>query len=697
MIYFKKIFFLFIFNYFLISQTIEYKIFGEIIDQSTLQPIQNVNIIIDNYEYGTYSNEFGYFEFNLNKNKNYTIHFSHVGYKKKKLSLKPNFKKNIINLEKSSIEYSPIIVKEAYLEHYISNSPIITEIITKNQIKKYSSTSVLELLEKVLPNIQIMQDSHGTTMTIQGLDSKYFLFLIDGNRMTGETTGNFDFSRLNITNIEKIEILNGGASSAFGSGAIGGVVNIVTNKNFKKFSLVAGSKQYSKNKDQQNWLSLELSNQKKSLNSQTNITTKSSDGYSINGNIIQNIFNDITFNQTFKINLIKKMNIFFSGTFYSHDTEDYNYNNKRRDKYYDKQMISKIEYENSNKYLFKLHWTYDKYDKYTLFEAINDERIRSSHKLNLIKINCFKSFGNTNNQIGIELHEESFFSPSDLEYNPFAGYLGSDSLKNSKINSIFIQNEFLHNSTNHFISGLRYDTSDSFGSHLGPHFSFLKKFNNYNFRLNFSKNFKIPTLKELYMQWDHLGMFYVRGNENLKPEYSKYLSLALEILKPKYNFTIKSHINSLENMIVSVEELNLDQMIYKNYNSATITGIDFIFKSVINNIYFIHSNLSIINPIDTKNNIQIEGTNKIAFNSNLSIDLNNNNTININYKYMGETFFQSEIIASYEIINFSYNYIVNEKWNFSTGIDNLKNTASIDNRMTMYPNKRYYINFSLTL
>ena len=64
---------------------------------------------------------------------------------------------------------------------------------------------------------------------------------------------------------------------------------------------------------------------------------------------------------------------------------------------------------------------------------------------------------------------------------------------------------------------------------------------------------------------------------------------------------------------------------------------------------------------------------------------------------MGETFFQSEIIASYEIINFSYNYIVNEKWNFSTGIDNLKNTASIDNRMTMYPNKRYYINFSLTL
>ena len=83
MIYFKKIFFLFIFNYFLISQTIEYKIFGEIIDQSTLQPIQNVNIIIDNYEYGTYSNEFGYFEFNLNKNNNYTIHFSHVGYKKK--------------------------------------------------------------------------------------------------------------------------------------------------------------------------------------------------------------------------------------------------------------------------------------------------------------------------------------------------------------------------------------------------------------------------------------------------------------------------------------------------------------------------------------------------------------------------------------------------------------------------------------
>ena len=90
-----------------------------------------------------------------------------------------------------------------------------------------------------------MNDPHGTNMSIQGLDSKYFLFLLNGNRMAGETTGNIDFSRLNTMNIERIELLNGGASTLYGSGAIGGVVNIITKDNKSLFDIRIKTKRYS--------------------------------------------------------------------------------------------------------------------------------------------------------------------------------------------------------------------------------------------------------------------------------------------------------------------------------------------------------------------------------------------------------------------------------------------------------------------
>ena len=49
-------------------------------------------------------------------------------------------------------------------------------------------------------------------MKIQGLDNKYILFLIDGVRISGEFAGNLDFNMINLTDVERIEIVEGGMS-----------------------------------------------------------------------------------------------------------------------------------------------------------------------------------------------------------------------------------------------------------------------------------------------------------------------------------------------------------------------------------------------------------------------------------------------------------------------------------------------------
>ena len=65
---------------------------------------------------------------------------------------------------------------------------------------------------------------------MQGISSDYITILIDGVPLIGRSSGNFDLSRIAVNNIKQIEVVKGPSSSLFGSDALGGVINIVTNK-----------------------------------------------------------------------------------------------------------------------------------------------------------------------------------------------------------------------------------------------------------------------------------------------------------------------------------------------------------------------------------------------------------------------------------------------------------------------------------
>ena len=68
---------------------------------------------------------------------------------------------------------------------------------------------------------------------MQGLSSDYIQVLIDGVPIIGRLSGNLNLDRLNLNNIQRIEIVKGPSSSLFGSAAIGGVINLITKKDFK--------------------------------------------------------------------------------------------------------------------------------------------------------------------------------------------------------------------------------------------------------------------------------------------------------------------------------------------------------------------------------------------------------------------------------------------------------------------------------
>ena len=70
--------------------------------------------------------------------------------------------------------------------------------------------------------------SQETSLNMSGFGGNAVLFLVDGERMAGETMDNVDYSRMSLENAGRIEIVKGASSALYGSNAVGGVVNIIS-------------------------------------------------------------------------------------------------------------------------------------------------------------------------------------------------------------------------------------------------------------------------------------------------------------------------------------------------------------------------------------------------------------------------------------------------------------------------------------
>lgn len=106
-------------------------------------------------------------------------------------------------------------------------------VITRKQIEQMGSRRLDEVL-KEQTGLAIVNDigsgNRAVGLQMQGFDSGYTMIMIDGQPMVGRNNGNFDLSRITVSNIERIEIIKGASSCLFGSEALAGVINIVTRK-----------------------------------------------------------------------------------------------------------------------------------------------------------------------------------------------------------------------------------------------------------------------------------------------------------------------------------------------------------------------------------------------------------------------------------------------------------------------------------
>lgn len=104
-------------------------------------------------------------------------------------------------------------------------------IITKKTIAMLGSRRLDEVLREQT-GMAVVNDlgsgNRSVGVQMQGFGSEYIMIMLNGQPMNGRFNGNFDLSRISVSDIERIEIIKGASSSLYGCEALGGVINIIT-------------------------------------------------------------------------------------------------------------------------------------------------------------------------------------------------------------------------------------------------------------------------------------------------------------------------------------------------------------------------------------------------------------------------------------------------------------------------------------
>ncbi len=109
----------------------------------------------------------------------------------------------------------------------IERTPAATEVITEEAIQRSGATMLDEALRS---ESSLFIGPDGDTFSIRGGGRTDIIYLIDGRRIRGTSGRGYELNRIPVSHVERVEIVKGPGSVAYGSDAIAGVINVITRK-----------------------------------------------------------------------------------------------------------------------------------------------------------------------------------------------------------------------------------------------------------------------------------------------------------------------------------------------------------------------------------------------------------------------------------------------------------------------------------
>ena len=506
---------------------------------------------------------------------------------------------------RDSVELDPIVVTASHTPKSLKDAPVVTRLITLRDIKIVDATNIQDMLTQEIPGLEFgFAMSQETSLNMSGFGGNAVLFLVDGERMAGETMDNVDYNRLNLDNVGRIEIVKGASSALYGSNAVGGVVNIISRESLEPWTANANTRfntfgnewrhgaSFSFNTKKWNSLTnfqhtridpidlpkpysseeiaIELMKKAQGQPYDERVLNDDSNLSRLYGQKTYNVKERLTWRPSDQLTLIGRGGYFFRAS--ERDTYDYHFNA------YSAGLKGKYAWE-PGRYL-ELSYAYDQYDKANFMpdgtrthDHDYSNRQHVAHALYCLPLQS----STVNLLLGADylndyLTTYQFVDNTSHSQNNIDGYAQLDWNITPRFN---------------VVGSVRYDHfSASSLNALTWRLALVYKFPWMTFRANYASGFRAPTLKEMYMHFDMGNMgYWIIGNPDLEPEKSNNFNVAIErqnrirnsgILDGVYNFTLMGYCNLFDKRITTIDYTyeGKESALYWNEDGVNVWGID---------------------------------------------------------------------------------------------------------------------------
>lgn len=568
---------------------------GIVLDEKN-EPLTGASVAVVGTTIGAGTNAKGEFLIKLRSTTDVKLRVSFIGYLPQDVIVKADENTRTplrICLQPSNNELLEVVVTGSPLEKPLKDIPVETRLITQKEIQALNPANFETLLQYELPGLQIGYNfmSQMPTMKYQGVNGDYVLFLIDGERVSGEgSSGNVDFTRFDVNEIERIEVVKGAQSTIYGSNALGGVINIITKKANRPFTGNVSARfagQYGET------YTASAGIKKSKYSTFTSLTHRVRRTYSVedpSGKIVTTIAPDGTEIQTLENNaattiyggkiwnftqklgysFTDKLSAEVKGTYY------YNYHDKRdyqvfRNIFADYTLSGKVKYLPTSKQELGLSYIFDNYKKDKDYYMV--KRVRTDYR------NRTQTAKLTYSYIGAK---HTFSTGAEYNHEYLKHYMMKDSADASVgMGSLYIQEDWTPSDVLNVTLGVRADYHRKYQWNFSPKISLLfRSFEGLALRAGYSQGFRSPTLKELYQAYDMggLGYFMIYGNSELRPERSRQYSVSAEYTFGKFNCSLSYFRYRFKDQIVLVRMDGSNDLTYVNSEKSRTRGLEFICK-----------------------------------------------------------------------------------------------------------------------
>lgn len=462
---------------------------------------------------------------------------------------------------------NPIVVTGSGHHQRLKSTATPVRMLSSQEIEEQGISTFDAAITRLLPQVSMAPNSMGTFLRLNGLGNKYILILINGQKLSGDISNNIDLNRINMARVKRIEVLDGAASSLYGSDAIAGVINIITDQPTQNMVAVTSDTRISG--EGQLTESVNLDIYTNGFGSYTSYTHDRADSYQTNSLVYKKGSDTETqqtlapyftgyrsnlFSQKFTWAPTKKLalnaGIDLSGKITDRPntrpdiTGGTDYEMKYRGLRWNVGGIYKFTTHNSLQADFTAdNFKYGKeYDVETKSNKVGDY-VRSK-KQRMLEGQLKGILGLTQNSttiIGADWRKDYLNATS------------GDIDKSAYILAAYAQHEMRLLDVLTATVGARYDYHENFNSHLTPKATLMYSPGAFNFRATYSAGFRAPGLDELHYHYYSVNRGkpqIIFGNENLEPEKSHYWSLNAEYRTGALAVSLTGFVNNIKDMVV---------------------------------------------------------------------------------------------------------------------------------------------------